>query len=168
MYQIWDDLPNPSLMRQGSYNRDPSKQCAYHNDVGNNTEFYWALKKEIQKLIDRGHLDKFKCDRPTRPTQPARMNNVPFVRGVINIILEEEPSITQIRRNIYSLSKLVDSPTFLQVGEEPLQFTQSELTNTDLVAEQTLVISSIIYYYQVYQILVNIGSYRNILYYSYF
>ena len=39
--------------------RDAKRSCAFHRDIGHNTERCVALKDEIERLIRVGHLKEF-------------------------------------------------------------------------------------------------------------
>ncbi|XP_071939390.1 uncharacterized protein [Coffea arabica] len=86
--------------------RDQGLYCAYHRDVGHDTEDCRHLKKEIEKLIRRGHLGQFirdgradqkqggfnreratsSRDRPRGPRDRTPEQGVQNLAGVINTI----------------------------------------------------------------------------------
>ncbi|XP_027150455.1 uncharacterized protein LOC113750706 [Coffea eugenioides] len=86
--------------------RDQDLYCAYHRDVGHDTEDCRHLKKEIEKLIRRGHLEQFvrdgradqrpggfkrdratsSHDRPRGPHDRTPEQGVQNLAGVINTI----------------------------------------------------------------------------------
>ncbi|XP_071916252.1 uncharacterized protein [Coffea arabica] len=86
--------------------RDQGLYCAYHRDVGHDTEDCRHLKKEIEKLIRRGHLGQFvrdgrsdqkqggfkrdrttsSHDRPRGPRDRTPEQGVQNLAGVINTI----------------------------------------------------------------------------------
>nr|XP_027067682.1 uncharacterized protein LOC113693326 [Coffea arabica] len=86
--------------------RDRGLYCAYHRDVGHDTEDCRHLKKEIEKLIRRGHLGQFvrdgradqkqggfkrdrtasSHDRPRGPRDRTPEQGVQNLAGVINTI----------------------------------------------------------------------------------
>ncbi|XP_071920768.1 uncharacterized protein [Coffea arabica] len=86
--------------------RDQGLYCAYHRDVGHDTEDCRHLKREIEKLIRRGHLGQFvrdgradqkqggfkrdrttsSHDRPRGPRDRTPEQGVQNLAGVINTI----------------------------------------------------------------------------------
>ncbi|XP_071926285.1 uncharacterized protein [Coffea arabica] len=86
--------------------RDQGLYCSYHRDVGHDTEDCRHLKKEIEKLIRRGHLGQFvrdgrtdqkpggfkrdrtasSHDRPRGPRDRTPEQGVQNLAGVINTI----------------------------------------------------------------------------------
>lgn len=84
------------------------------------------------------------------------------------MILGEEPSLNQLGKQIYSLSKIAESSTFLRQGEEALQFTRSELALSGFATEQPLVITAIVNNFKLHRILVDTGACKNILYFPCF
>ncbi|XP_071913979.1 uncharacterized protein [Coffea arabica] len=64
--------------------RDQGLYCAYHRDVGHDTEYCRHLKKDIEKLIKRGHLEQFIRDERTdqqrgrpKPERPSYYRDRP-------------------------------------------------------------------------------------------
>lgn len=54
-----EDLPPPKLMSKKSADtRDPKKFCNFHKDIGYTTEECIQLKRENQRLINRGDLGR--------------------------------------------------------------------------------------------------------------
>ncbi|XP_027150352.1 uncharacterized protein LOC113750589 [Coffea eugenioides] len=61
----------PPKMGTPRNKRNQDRYCAFHHDVGHDTEGCWALRKEIEDLIQRGFLGRFV--RQGRPGQePGR------------------------------------------------------------------------------------------------
>ncbi|XP_027158331.1 uncharacterized protein LOC113759952 [Coffea eugenioides] len=50
--------------------RNQDRYCAFHRDVGHDTEGCWSLRKEIEDLIQRGFLGRF--EQQGRPGQEPR------------------------------------------------------------------------------------------------
>ncbi|XP_027172229.1 uncharacterized protein LOC113771880 [Coffea eugenioides] len=64
-------VEQPPKMGTPRNKRNQDRYCAFHRDVGHDTEGCWALRKEIEDLIQRGFLGQFV--RPGRPGQgPGR------------------------------------------------------------------------------------------------
>ncbi|XP_027150380.1 uncharacterized protein LOC113750622 [Coffea eugenioides] len=49
----------PPKMGTPRNKRNQDRYCAFHRDVGHDTEGCWALRKEIENLIQRGFLGRF-------------------------------------------------------------------------------------------------------------
>nr|XP_027120537.1 uncharacterized protein LOC113737512 [Coffea arabica] len=49
----------PPKMGTPRNKRNQDRYCAFHRDVGHDTEGCWALRKEIEDLIQRGFLGRF-------------------------------------------------------------------------------------------------------------
>ncbi|XP_027151788.1 uncharacterized protein LOC113751836 [Coffea eugenioides] len=49
----------PSKMGTPRNKRNQDRYCAFHRNVGHDTEGCWALKKEIEDLVQRGYLGRF-------------------------------------------------------------------------------------------------------------
>ncbi|XP_027155322.1 uncharacterized protein LOC113755546 [Coffea eugenioides] len=60
----------PRKMGTPRNKRNQDRYCAFHRDVGHDTEGCWALQKEIEHLIQRGFLGRFV--QPGRPDQERR------------------------------------------------------------------------------------------------
>nr|XP_027072020.1 uncharacterized protein LOC113696835 [Coffea arabica] len=61
----------PPKMGTPRNKRNQDRYCAFHRDVGHDTEGCWALKREIEDLVQRGFLGRFV--RQGRPGQePGR------------------------------------------------------------------------------------------------
>ena len=71
---------------------DHRKYCRFHRSHGHDTEQCIHLKDEIENLIRRGYLGKFRKGSPTRPTadrRPQPTEEAPTnqpTAGVINMI----------------------------------------------------------------------------------
>ncbi|XP_027172215.1 uncharacterized protein LOC113771863 [Coffea eugenioides] len=57
----------PPKMGMPPNKRNQDRYCAFHRDAGHDTEGCWALRKEIEDLIQRGFLGRFV--QPGRPGQ---------------------------------------------------------------------------------------------------
>ena len=55
-------------MRTPSTKRDRDKYCRYHRDHGHDTDDCWRLKAEIEKLVQKGHLQDYvaRSDNPPK------------------------------------------------------------------------------------------------------
>ncbi|XP_071933739.1 uncharacterized protein [Coffea arabica] len=59
----------PPKMATPRNKRNQDRYCAFHRDVGHDTEGCWALRKEIEDLIQRGFLGRFvQSGRPGQET----------------------------------------------------------------------------------------------------
>ncbi|XP_027164864.1 uncharacterized protein LOC113765011 [Coffea eugenioides] len=52
-------VERPPKMGTPRNKRNQDRYCAFHRDVGHDTEGCWALRKEIEDLIQRGFLGRF-------------------------------------------------------------------------------------------------------------
>ncbi|XP_027088448.1 uncharacterized protein [Coffea arabica] len=59
----------PPKMGTPRNKKNQDRYCAFHRDVGHDTEGCWALQKEIEDLIQRGFLGRFV--RQVRPDQES-------------------------------------------------------------------------------------------------
>ncbi|XP_027182048.1 uncharacterized protein LOC113780448 [Coffea eugenioides] len=66
----------PRPLADDKSQRDQGLYCAYHRDVGHDTEDYRHLKKDIEKLIRRGHLGQFIRDGRTDQRQGGTNRNM--------------------------------------------------------------------------------------------
>ncbi|PON76258.1 hypothetical protein PanWU01x14_036760, partial [Parasponia andersonii] len=60
----------PEPMKRDRAKRDPNKFCQYHNDIGHDTNNYFSLKDETERLIKEGRLQQY-----TRQNDKRREEN---------------------------------------------------------------------------------------------
>ncbi|XP_071939934.1 uncharacterized protein [Coffea arabica] len=66
----------PPKMGTPRNKRNQDRYCAFHRDVGHDTEGCWALRKEIEDLIQRGFLGRF-----VQPGRPGRERGRAYHEG---------------------------------------------------------------------------------------
>ncbi|KAF5202894.1 hypothetical protein FRX31_007519, partial [Thalictrum thalictroides] len=70
-------LSAPFPLREDSKDtRDKTLWCAFHDDYGHITENCRSLRARIQRLVERGLLDKYKLDKGVKQTLAITTHNV--------------------------------------------------------------------------------------------
>ena len=77
----------PEAMKGGRSQRNIKRSCAFHKDIGHNTESCVALKDEIEKLIRVGNFKEF-IDEPHTVNKEERpqQRSPEKIREVLTII----------------------------------------------------------------------------------
>ncbi|XP_073117756.1 uncharacterized protein [Elaeis guineensis] len=143
---------------------DQRKYCRFHRGHGHNTEQCIQLKDEIEALIRRGYLDKFRRNPPTRsvadrrppPTEEATTNQ-PMV-GVINMI----------SKRLGPRTSAEGEPMKKLRPDDVITFTEEDVRGIQTLHDNAVVISATIANYDVKKNFVDNGSSTNILFYSTF
>ena len=68
LISLWDPPQNPNT---SSPKYNPNARCAYHsNSPGHDTNNYWALKSNIQDMIDNKEIEFDSSETPNVITAP--------------------------------------------------------------------------------------------------
>ena len=67
--------------------RDVKKNCAFHKDIGHNTEKYIALRDEIERLIKAGSFKEFLENEPqvSNTNERPRQRSLERIKEVLTI-----------------------------------------------------------------------------------
>ncbi|XP_021625009.1 uncharacterized protein LOC110624201 [Manihot esculenta] len=117
-------------MKEEANRRDPNKYCQYHRTHGHDTNDYYQLINEIERLIKRGHFRNFvKMPEGQRPQQNtagerprryigATMNG--SSNGTINIIIRGTGGRMSQREKKRSRNGEESSAEVIQIVEHSL------------------------------------------------
>lgn len=53
------DIPTPPFLKQDVMRPESDRWCQFHRVKGHNAKDYYKLKKDINRLIEEGHLQKY-------------------------------------------------------------------------------------------------------------
>lgn len=163
-YRVKDPPPlNPHTERL----QDRSRYCDFHQNYGHNTEYCYKLKRIIESLKRKGLLAEFMKDEVPREQQSLKGKE-----KIIDVILNEAPSMAQLKRKIHLLKESYVAPKSLE-KEDVISFTKAELAPTSGKKLNPIIldVSMIHLNFQqllVRRVLVDSGASSNILYYKYF
>ncbi|KAF5185234.1 hypothetical protein FRX31_025179, partial [Thalictrum thalictroides] len=68
--------PPPPLKESTKTTRDKSKRCKVHDDYGHDTEDCHYLRRNIERLVQRGLLDKYLLNKTPKSTLAITIHNV--------------------------------------------------------------------------------------------
>ncbi|XP_043817364.1 uncharacterized protein LOC122725018 [Manihot esculenta] len=171
----------PRPMRVEANQRDPDKYCQYHRTHGHDTNNYYQLIGEIERLIKRGHLWNFvkkpEGERPQpNPTaeRPRRAGAGPVndgSSGTINMIVGGTEGRMSQRGKKRGRDRENISAEVMQVVEHSpvtITFSPEDAQGVQMPHDDALVIEAVIHNYRVKKILVDDGSKVNLLPYRIF
>src|ERR1044072_63491 len=73
-----NNVRQPPLPRRMPHGVDQNKWCTFHQIIGHNTNDCYTLKREIEKLVAKGHIDKYLrvVELPSETTKEASADEV--------------------------------------------------------------------------------------------
>ena len=165
--------------------RDEKLYCTYHKDTGHMTENYHMLKVYLEKLVSAGHINQYidtSLTNKKEPSQTVRQPNssAKASAGVIHVIHNPLCSTissrsyrskiqraTHLRRS-FSVTNYVHPTPVCSVSrgteEQVISFLDSDVKDIQLPHNDPLVITLRIGNYDVQRILVDQGSFANVMY----
>ena len=162
------NLGPPQPMKESSRaRRNPRKYCAFHRDIGHDTEDCEDLQRVIQRCVDEGKLDRY-IKRDDRGHDRGDRDRQDEPRMRMNVINVEVPSNTQLNKHIYSLKKALGEHSYAPQGDMIIGFSRSELPLDPVSSEEPLIITARIDNCEMTRVLVDTGAAKNVLYYKTF
>ncbi|XP_021631859.2 uncharacterized protein LOC110629255 [Manihot esculenta] len=171
----------PKPMKAKASQRYPDKYCQYHRTHGHDTNNYYQLISEIERLIKRGHLRNFvrklEGERPQQnpTTERPRRTGVGPVNdgssGTINMIVGGTGGRMSRKGRKRGRDGEGSSTEVMQVAEHSptvISFSPEDAHGIQMPHDDTFVIEAIIHNYQVKKILVDDRSKVNLLPYRVF
>ncbi|XP_021726858.1 uncharacterized protein LOC110694006 [Chenopodium quinoa] len=111
-------LEKPTPMKGYAKNRNKNKRYHYHEDVDHNTTDYFSLKRELDRLADKGAMKSYVMSKVASKSNPGKLSKK-NPQPAISSETEEEPIYTiaggfagggpTIRGNKDHLRKMVHS-----------------------------------------------------------
>ncbi|XP_043714981.1 uncharacterized protein LOC122663369 [Telopea speciosissima] len=184
----------PTKMVKPASERNKNKYCRFHQDHGHDIEECRQLKDEIEALIQRGRLNKFvKRERGESSKQESRGQKEED-KGKMSTRGEGSPSIrarhsenqpireiatifggpglggqsSNSRKNHARMVGLTETTSKKRKAEQQITFSDEDLVDIQLPHDNALVVKMIVTNCSVARILVDNGSFVNILYYDAF
>ncbi|XP_058099682.1 uncharacterized protein LOC131244032 [Magnolia sinica] len=152
---------------------DRRKYCRFHRDHSHNTSDCVDLKDEIETLIRKGHLSRYKKEDRTaqREEQPSKTIEESVE---IRIIFGGSSGGGDSNRACKTHSQKSDPEHYVHLTERPkkelrvnpcnLTFTEDDARGIQHSHDDALVVTMTIVNHKVYRILVNTGSSADIIY----
>ncbi|KAL5564860.1 hypothetical protein UlMin_028024 [Ulmus minor] len=171
----------PSAIKTPVNQRDNTKYCRYHRDIGHITEECRVLKDEIERLIQRGQLRNYVRDGDQQPRQPAQENQQPRQEGEdieVRVIIGGPATgdTNRARKNYAHQARSEPFPHQINLAEhknkpprlsnEPIIFTEEEASGLWHPHKDAIVVALRIASRKVYKILIDNGSSVDILFRS--
>ena len=171
----------PSQMKSNPETRDDTKYCEFHKGHGHRTDDCIQLRKEIEYLIQRGHLRRYVASegqdqaQPPPPCQPApAQHQLPL--GEIHVISggftgggESSSARKAHLRSIRSGGTLeVQVISKLPRLDTTITFSDSDMEGCQHPHDDPLVIRAVVANKTIHKVLVDNGSSANIIFASAF
>ena len=161
--------------------RDDTKYCEFHKDYGHQTDDCIRLKKEIEYLIQRGHLSRYVASegrervQPQPPRQPTPVQHQPPL-GEIHVISggfaeggESSSARKAHLRSIRSGEALeVQTVSKLPRLDTTITFSDLDMESCQHPHDDPLMIKTIIANKTIHRVLVDNGSSADIIFASAF
>ncbi|KAL5583615.1 hypothetical protein UlMin_016057 [Ulmus minor] len=161
--------------------RDNTKYCRYHRNIGHITEECRVLKDEIERLIQKGQLRNYVRGNDQQPRQPAQENQQLRqeeedieVRVIIGGLATGDTN--RARKNYARQARSEPFPHQVNLAEhknkaprlskEPIIFTEKEASSLWHPHKDVIVVGLRIASQKVYKILIDNGSFADILFCS--
>ena len=168
-------------MKSDPTRRDDTKYCEFHKDHGHRTDDCIQLKKEIEYLIRRGHLNRYMAPKerervqPPPPRQPTSVQHQPPL-GEIHVISrgfagckESNSSRKAHLRSIRSGETIgVQTVSKLPRLDTTITFSDFDMEGCQHPHDNPLVIKSIVANKTIHRVLVDNGSSADIIFASAF
>src|ERR1044072_226083 len=157
--------PPPRRMPQGG---DQNKWCAFHRIIGHNTNDCHTIKREIESLVAKGHLDEFLrvVELPIEtakgpPNVNEDMDELDPPEGFVGMIMG---GFTR-NAETYGMHSLSSAPRKrLPMVHPPITFTTADFQGVEPHDDDPIVIKLRINKYDVERVIVDLGSAANIIY----
>jgi hypothetical protein len=188
IYRIMGDIKNepffmwPVPLGGDPTRRDPNKYCSYHREKGHMTEKCYTLKKHLEDLAKAGHLHRYISDgqRQHYHEGPTTVHNTKPAARVIETIhtsrsnghsydrLKSDLKKAQHLREVFQVSEgsvmskkpRMDFPR----NEQQIFFSDEDLRDVQTPHDDPLVIKLRIGDSNVKRVLIDQGSYSEIMY----
>ncbi|XP_043805276.1 uncharacterized protein LOC110629209 [Manihot esculenta] len=171
----------PKPLKAEADQRNPDKYCQFHRTHGHDTNNYFQLIAEIERLIKRGHLKNFvkkpegQRPQPSPAVQTPRRTGANPVNdgssGTINMIVGGTGGRMSRRGKKRSREGENSNAEVMQIVEHSsttITFSSEDAQGVQMPHDDALVIDAIIHNYRVKKILVDDGSKVNLLPYRVF
>ena len=177
LIQIKDEgaLTFPSKLKGDPSKRSKDKYCRFHRDHDHDTFECYNLKQQIEALIRQGKLQKFIGKKGTEQNQRAlawRENEWPWPPlGDIRFIIEGSTSNSSKKarktylRMVQNIQLTGYAPKKAWVDNPIIGFTEEDVWCLHHPHDDALVVSIRVKDYHTYRVLVDNGSFVDILYY---
>ena len=160
----------PGRMKSPPNRRNPSKYCRFHRDHGHDTDDCYDLKRQIEDLIQRGHLRQYVAGREQAPPPPHNQGD-PQPIGEIHTISgglagggESLSAMKAHARKVRRFDVLCPSKALKQDDIEIISFSDKDLEGIQHPHDDPLVLTMTVANFQVRRILVDSGSSADILF----
>ncbi|XP_010247172.1 PREDICTED: uncharacterized protein LOC104590279 [Nelumbo nucifera] len=148
----------PKKMKRNPKRGNPKKYCKYHHSTGHDTEDCYELKNEIESLIHHGHLKQYMGGKAGASSSQQQQ-----LAGVIDVII----GCSALARKAYARQLNIQRLALKKLKQdEALTFTDEDLKGILVPHDDVLVVFSIVMNFLVKRILVDSGSFTNILFYD--
>ncbi|XP_021602621.1 uncharacterized protein LOC110607765 [Manihot esculenta] len=166
-----DFLQWPKPMKVDANRRYPDKYYQYHRTYGYDTNNYYQLISEIERLIKKGHLRNFVKKPEERPRRQRAGPVNDGSSGTINMIIGGTGGRMSRKGRKRSRSREGSSSEVLQIVKHSpvtISFSPEDVHGVQMPHNDALVIEAVIHNYRVCKILVDDGSMVNLLPYRVF
>ncbi|XP_058092662.1 uncharacterized protein LOC131239121 [Magnolia sinica] len=161
----------PDRLRSNPNRRSKNKYCHYHRDHGHNTSDYYHLKEEIERLIREGRLGEH-IER-TGTTEERLGDNQPTkeIRTIVSGPQGEDDSNNARKNYVRSISQpeskiLILARPLKEKKREKyyISFADEDARGIHYPHDDALVVTLTIANRKVFRILVNTGSFADVLF----
>ncbi|KAI3459576.1 hypothetical protein Pfo_016239 [Paulownia fortunei] len=158
----------PHPLRESSKRANSDKYCCFHQDRRHTTKDHFHLKQKIERLIRKGYLTEFRRRREFANSWGDSNHSGGPASGDLSNAKRALLCATS-RVNSYTPSSHPSEQVYqLQTSTEELTFGESDLEGRWEQHNDALVISATFSNFWVQKILVDSGSFANIIFYDVF